>query len=57
MEMEGEGRRTVGIRDAFHKIILKSSHMQLLALCLLGVTCGSTCGRVDDVVEKTLKVE
>lgn len=44
MEIDGEGRKPLGIRDAFHKMIVKP------ALCLLGVTCG----RVYDVVEKTL---
>lgn len=41
--MEREGRKAVGIRDTFHKIIVRS------------VTCSCLpCARVDDGAEKTL---
>lgn len=45
--MEKEGRKAVGIRDTFHKIIVRS----VTCSCL---PCASTCGRVDDGAEKTL---
>lgn len=46
VEMEKEGRKAVGIRDTFHKIIVRS----VTCSCL---PCASTCGRVDDGAEKT----